>query len=544
MFDLKTINSLARVFPDLPFDENTIQSEGTMLKNEVYSFQVAYKLDASSPHSCLPIAYGIEHNLGEAVSVRFVDYVPCDFAIYDHALPPFEHPYPGLFPDILKPVPKQIWAYKQNYRCLWISLDGTKNELTPGKYTITVSFLCGQETGSISYTINILDKTIPCQKLICTNWFHTDCICNYYNVEFDSDEYWRITENFAKTAADYGINMLLTPIFTPPLDTEAGGERRTIQLIDVYKNNGKYTFGFHKLVRWVEMCKRVGIKYYEISHLFTQWGCRYAPKIMGYNNGEYIKLFGWETDAHGNEYKDFLSCLLPELVNVLTELGISEYCYFHVSDEPGVDMLADYKDGAEFLKKHIKGFKTFDALSSIEFYRSGAVECPVPALDHLGAFLDEGIKDLWTYYCCGQTNVSNRFLAFPSQRNRQLGLQLFRHDIAGFLQWGFNFYNTYLSREPLDPYASSTGGGWVPGGDTFVVYPGLNGNVYASVRLEVFREALQDLRALQGLQENMGKEKVIDLINNNIQGEKLSYRKVDVSAKEIINIRELINKEL
>ena len=31
-----------------------------------------------------------------------------------------------------------------------------------------------------------------------------------------SERFWELLEAYVKTAADYGINMLLTPIFTPP----------------------------------------------------------------------------------------------------------------------------------------------------------------------------------------------------------------------------------------------------------------------------------------------------------------------------------------
>ena len=40
--------------------------------------------------------------------------------------------------------------------------------------------------------------------------------------------------------------MLLTPVFTPPLDTAIGGERRTVQLVDVHVTENGYTFGFDK----------------------------------------------------------------------------------------------------------------------------------------------------------------------------------------------------------------------------------------------------------------------------------------------------------
>ena len=37
--------------------------------------------------------------------------------------------------------------------------------------------------------------------------------------------------------------MLLTPVFTPPLDTTVNGERLTVQLVDVRRDAGVYSFG-------------------------------------------------------------------------------------------------------------------------------------------------------------------------------------------------------------------------------------------------------------------------------------------------------------
>lgn len=65
-------------------------------------------------------------------------------------------------------------------------------------------------------------------------------------------------EAFIRTAAKNGMNMILTPAFTPPLDTPVGGERLTVQLVEVYKAGEHYTFGFDKLGRWIDLCRRAG----------------------------------------------------------------------------------------------------------------------------------------------------------------------------------------------------------------------------------------------------------------------------------------------
>ncbi len=541
MIKMIPLNSLAKVFPnyDLPLDCK--KTKGSMLKNEAYSFQVAYRFEGDSMGNAM-MGVTLEHDLGKALTYRYVETVPCDFTMYTEIPHGGEllHPEASAFPDVLRPGNNPLWITEQQWRSIWFTIDGTKKSLKPGIHKIKIAFTAGKDKQSVTFTIDIKDKKLPPQKLICTNWFHTDCLCHYYHMDFNSERYWEITENFAKTAVEYGINMLLTPLFTPPLDTALGGERLTIQLVGVTKIGKKYQFDFTLLKRWVDMCKRIGVEYYEMSHLFTQWGCYHAPKIMATVNGKYKQIFGWDTDAHGKIYKDFLGQFLPELIEFLKAEGIASKTYFHVSDEPNIDMLESYRESAEFLMSYVGDFKRFDALSDIEIYNTGCVPCPVPGIDHMDPFLKADIKERWTYYCCGQVDrVSNRFLAFPSVRNRILGLQLFKYDIKGFLQWAYNFYNSQGSIRPVDPYNSTTGGGWVPGGDTFVVYPDIDGKPIASLRFEVFREALQDMRACQALAKKIGKEEVDKII-----GRKLTFTDCNYDANKLIKIREKINEML
>ena len=285
MVQIETLSSLAKVYPDKELDLRDRVESGSMLKNEVFSFQAAYRID-NVWQSTIRVEVEAPEEIQPYLQVLAVDYVPCDFPMYGQTVAQCDHPQPGLFPDILREVPPLQWIYQNSWRAVYIQINGTKEALRPGIYTITVKIQNDTEYTK-SFQLEVLDAELPPQKLIVTNWFHTDCLCNYYDVEFDSDEYWRITENFARTAAEYGINMLLTPVFTPPLDTAQGGERRTIQLVDVTKSGGSYQFGFEKLSRWVSTCRKAGITYFEISHLFTQWGCKYAPKIMATEDGVY-----------------------------------------------------------------------------------------------------------------------------------------------------------------------------------------------------------------------------------------------------------------
>lgn len=279
----------------------------------------------------------------------------------------------------------------------------------------------------MEFQLEILKALLPRQTLIHTQWFHTDCLSTWYGVEVFSEEHWKVIEQYVRTAVRHGINMLLTPVFTPPLDTAVGGERPTVQLVDVKKSGEIYTFGFDRLKRWVELCLGCGVEYFEISHLFTQWGAEHAPKIVAVENGELKRIFGWDTDAGGESYKNFLSQFLPALVGFIKENGLEKRCFFHVSDEPSLDHFDHYKAAADIIKEYLEGFPIIDALSNFKFYETGAVKNPIPATNHIEEFLEHQVPDLWAYYCCGQyKEVANRFFCMPSARNRILGMQLYK----------------------------------------------------------------------------------------------------------------------
>ena len=102
-----------------------------------------------------------------------------------------------------------------------------------------------------------------------------------------------------------------------------------------------------------------------MSHLFSQWGAKYAPKVVATVNGKKEKIFGWHTPAVG-EYTKFLESFLPQLTAKLREWGIADATYFHISDEPREEHLESYKAAKESLGNMLDGFHTFDALSSYE----------------------------------------------------------------------------------------------------------------------------------------------------------------------------------
>ena len=538
MIITKIVNTLEKVFPsDAPCELSMVENESMML-NETYSFQVAYIAESEKQ------TFLIEPQ-GEGCDVKLfkVGLVPCELPVYPEHDNGYIKTEPGLYPDVLYPIEEGevLFAQPGFWRAVWVECAPH----TAGACKASVKFKKedGETLAECEREFETINCELPAQELIHTEWFHCDCISDYYGVPMMSQEHWNLIESYVRFAAEHGINMILTPIFTPPLDTKVGGERPTMQLVDVAIQEGDYIFSFDKLKRWIDMCTSCGMEYFEMSHLFTQWGAKHAPKIMAEADGIKKRIFGWETDAAGAEHKAFLDALLPQLTQKLKEWGVAERCFFHISDEPKPEDLESYRAAKKAVSSHLKDFRIIDALSDYEFYAEGLVENPVCANNHIKPFLKGQVKNLWTYYCCAQhMAVSNRFIAMPSYRNRIIGFQMYKYDIAGFLHWGYNFWNTQYSIKNISPYQVTDGGCAFPSGDPFIVYPEEKGPI-PSIRLKVFMQALFDLRALRLLEKLESREFVVGILERDLD-EPIEFDKFPMEGEYIQNIRKEINAEI
>jgi hypothetical protein len=538
---IKPISALEKCFMDESIDSKRAVCRGEALLGEEFSFEVAYTSDDPADHPKRTAHLAVVSPLRESITVRTVEQVPVRMPCYAWADDNYLRKTPGLYPDLLVPLdPKDdVWVTFGELKALWVTVRVPEG-CTPGDYPISVRLECGEQTASAEFTLHVIGAALPKQKMIVTEWFHADCIANYYGLDTFSCRHWEYIAKFMRTAVQNGINAILMPVFTPPLDTAVGGERRTTQLVDVTKTADGWEFGFDRVEHWVEIAKCAGVEYYEISHFYTQWGAGHAPKVMAWVDGEYRRVFGWETDAASPEYRDFLRAFIPEFLAKMKELGVADRCLFHVSDEPHLDHLASYKAAREQIADLLEGYRIMDALSSFELYQTGACTHPIPSNNHIEPFLEAGVEDLWTYYCCGQGNeVSNRFLAMPMARTRVIGTQFWKYQIAGFLQWGYNFYSSQYSVRPIDPYQVTDGEYFFPAGDGFAVYPGPMGEPYETLHMKAFTMALIDRRAMDLAEEMCGREAVLAVLES--EGE-VTFSKYPHSAEWLEGVRAGVNR--
>ena len=414
-----------------------------------------------------------------------------------------------MYPDLLKKVDELNTTEQE--KCVLL-IDVCEKEKPAGVHTVTIQI--GTQTAD--FTLEVFKEKLAEADIIFTNWFHLDGICHYYKVEPFSKEFYQHVSRFLDAYVKMGNNMILVPAFTPPLDTEVGEERLTTQLVKVLKNGEEYKFDFSQMKKYLQLCKNKGIKFFEHSHLFTQWGGEYCPKIMIEEDGVEKNLFGWSVKSDDEKYKNFLKQYFTALNVFLGKENLKENFYLHLTDEPRPQHIEKYKKLSAFIKEISQGLRTMDALSEKE--AAVAVDMPVVAMYSKDLPLFDENKML--YYCVEvETDcITNRYFHMPLQRTEILGFQLYENKAKGFLHWGYNFYNKQLSKGPINPYEDTMAGGGFPAGDSFIVYPGEE-QVNLSLRYFSIKRAFEDYRLLKTVEKKLGEEATFKMLHENgVQG--------------------------
>ncbi len=474
-------------------------SGGVCLKNESFTFQIFI---TAEQNLCEKIVIDSDLNVKKYIVKKMKGNYDLNPKTDDYYIKPNDDTYPDLLQEI------DELNLEKNQSCT-IFFEIEAKEKVAGLHYINIKI--GAEI--ISFPLTVLDKSLVDSDLIITHWVHLDCICNYYNLKVFSEAFYERLKIFLQAYVKMGNNMLLIPIFTPPLDTAVGGERLTTQLVKIKKIDDKYSFDFSELIKYINLAKSFGIKYFEFSHLFTQWGGKFCPKIIVEENGSFYDAFGWQVASDDPRYLDFLKQFFDVFVPCLIELGIKDNSFIHLTDEPNEKHFDKYEILSKYVRSICQGVKMIDALSHFEYVEKGLIDLPVVCLNSkdLDRF-DEYDKLL--YYCVWVDNegITNRYFHMPTLRTMVLGLQLYIENSKGFLHWGYNFYNTRFSIRPVNPYVDATAGGEFVAGDSFIVYPGKD-DVDYSLRYFTMLETFELYRLLKTAEKKLGREEIIHFLH-------------------------------
>lgn len=529
-FEFQFVSALEKVFctpnfqPEIPIPPiSGLPPRYQAARGEMAACQLMVKSNVN-----IHLKFHADTPEGISVSFREVGYVPCEIPARPDN-PDAHFTAAGLYPDPLLPLTDGMRLTYDNWHAVYINFH-VSPECVPGRYIIPVHMDMIQTPGcpwgfpfdmreTARVELIVHEAELMPQKLVCTNWFHCDCLAHYYRVELWSDAFWPIAEKFWLDMADHGRTMLYTPLWTPPLDTAKDHERPTTQLLKINRKNEIFTFDFSILEEFIDRALKCGITHFEMAHLFTQWGAKATPKIIVNTEKGSEKMFGWHVSSDSPLYKEFLSGLLPALCGFLKKKGLSGNVYFHISDEPSESNLAIYQFASELVHKYLPAdeFPVMDALSDIQFFQKKLLEIPVPSINHYLYFDKENLQERWCYYAGDVAGYPGRAFGLPAYQNRIIGILFYLYRIEGFLHWGHNFwFGQYSLNYDLNPWCCTTADKAFSGGGSFNVYPGKNGTPVDALHYEVFTLALQDLRLLQTLETRIGREAVVQLIHTDL----------------------------
>lgn len=530
MLKTRIVSSMEKPFPDERIESYNSISKMSALLGERVSVQLLYVYEEDEEkRSFAPHRVELSGDLAPFSTVRELKYV----GVYKPVGIKFDDNYvrtsPGVYPDLLYPIGEDgnFCASLGILGSLWLDIELPSDSSFAGERELRVSvYRKGGLVSEDTLTVDLIGASLPKQKLVYTQWLSNESLVEYYSLSPWSKRHFEIIENYVSRARKYGMNMLMLPVFSG--------------LVGIDKNGSNYSFSYSRLGKFLAMCDRVGIEYYEIPHLFTAGDAGWATSVAYTENGEKKSFSG--TPANSPEYVAFLRAFLKSFIAYMKRRGRDGRCFYHIADEPSLKNVELFRAAKDSVADILDGYRVIDAIFDIEYYSMGLVTTPVPISDHIEPFLEAGVPNLWTYYCTGpQTKCSNRFIAQSGACTRSIGMQLYKYDLEGFLHWALNYYLGGDTGGVINPYVEHSGKSWVPAGDTFTLYPAPSGAAYDSMRLLIFHDALQDISAMRLCESLYSKDAVVSVIED-VLGCELRFSTCAKSSDAILRIREKINE--
>ncbi|PWU19721.1 MAG: hypothetical protein C5B50_05855 [Verrucomicrobia bacterium] len=487
-------SSLKRVFPKtMPGSTNLALLAP---RNGRVSFQACARNCSTRP---LKIQCSIEGGDDLKPQVRMVGLVPMP-----HLTPntdPSEldgaDSLPGLVPDPLFPQSNMVIG-PQESRSFWVTLR-TPPETRPGLRELAVHFSLadGKQSAQLPVHLEISPLVVqPRHDFSVIHWWRGEATWDYYKTGMFDKRWYELTRAQLADMLDHGSDVVYVPMFFDRRETF----KRPCQLLGVNEPTlGKYQFDWSEVKLFTDMCKDIGFKKFEWSHLWIYWGVENPVRVYRKAGDQFTMLWPPDISGFSDTFTNFLGQFLPEFHDFLQRERLLDASFFHLSDEPGGGQhIANYKRARQILHDLAPWMKVMDALSDIQYGKQSLTDMPIPIVSSAQAYIDAKIPH-WVYFCCSPHGPwLNRFMDTPLPKIRMSGWLFYHLGAKGFLHWGFNYWHKMEREEIGDPFHDASNADWpgIPYGDPFMIYPGENGPI-DSLRWEVFAESLQDYAILQ-----------------------------------------------
>jgi hypothetical protein len=429
------------------------------------------------------------------VQVRHVGYVVVGSHTPDTPPDELVGEAPGWFPDPLLGFPFDLEARRTH--SVWVTVHVPADAI-PGTYRGVVRVHAGERMAAQApFRLRVVAATVPEERTLkVTNWFDFDDKLSrqFYDVPAFCEPWWTLVENAARVMADHRQNVILTPL---------------MELIRPRVEGGAIHYDFANFDRWVETFKRAGaIGYIEGSHLLGRSGESYqgALQIPTFQlvDGQ-VRRESLPPDDPRVE--QFLAIFLGALNAHLEEKGWKSIYFQHILDEAHGSEPPYYARFAQVVHRYLPGIPTIDAVDAEHMPEELQQNCDI-WVPQLGRFDDQmdllrrriaSGREVWFYTCLVPNGrYLNRLLDYPLLKVRLLHWLNFRHDFAGFLHWGGNYWTPEPMKDTQPVINANTL--LLPPGDAFIMYPDRVGkSVLSSIRLEAMREGIEDYELLRVL---------------------------------------------
>jgi hypothetical protein len=499
-FGIALTNSLKKIKKDEIFpDQITNFITISAAKNEYESFQlVLLPFNGDLNHIEVELD-DFEDETGKIISSNNVEI---SLVEYNHI--PWQANYiheKGWHPDPLIPVsgPGNLPG-RDLCRPFWITVyvpDGTVAGNYSSKLTVTSA---GVEAYSATINLKVWDFSLPLtSKLMTHTWDNLEYLNQFYDKDTIPVEWYL---NFC--------NVLLKNRLNPSFSG--------VNYLNKTPKNGKYDFSTVEKILENNIAK--GMTKFSLIQM---------------RKGEYEDV---ELDlelAFIKAYSDFLE-----------EKGWLNKALVELWDEPTVLEWESVKERANMIKNisaniplqlFVSGgdpYKFWDEEASKKYGLTDVIDIWMPFHLIKAPALQEKGKEVWSYFCTlARSNAPNFYIDTPPIYQRSIPWYCWAYKVDGFEHWNTTyFWRNVHEGEPVEqkwpnrPWDSRTFHDFH--GEGQLVYPGANGAFYPSIRLELFRDGMEDYEYLYRLSKLI-EEKEITAQNPIFQ-----------QAQKLLNIEEYL----
>lgn len=466
-FAIYAVSALDRIFQDGKTLLKPHHGDSVLIsaaKNEYEAFQVVVFNGPDIKQSVrLEISEFIcdatgKHLGRENILWRVVGYVKTERPYY-----PVK--YIGMWPDPLLPA-KSVNIESNTTQPFWVTVYVPK-DTQAGVYKGNIKIFSGDSLmGGIPVSIEVRNFVLPMEGNLKTafDFYGHETVSRYPKKEKETQE--EHDQRIAELNEKYIIDMLKHRI-NPVLNIDPLSQR-DLGRVDYYRVQGLNNFsigryGGSRGNNWPESDD-------EIEALLPLYRT-YGENLKINKMFEYHYIYTWDEGEIGDPHVSKICSMIHRAYP-----GLKTMVCFHGIWEP--DKLPDWGKDIDIWCVQIDDYD----------------EARANTLKKLG-------MEIWMYVSGpGGTGSPNLALDFDSIDYRIIPWMCWKYDIRGFLYWSVNWW-------PLvDPFESAKNTRWEQNGNGLLYYPGEDGPVN-SLRLEIFRDGMEDYEYLHLLKEKLDKLK-------------------------------------